>query len=67
MTGPEDGNSRAQSAERDRPVHYCSPELEAELLQADRDFENGDYIELTVEELDRYIAGESSWPDEPSR
>jgi hypothetical protein len=41
------------------------PELAEELRRADEDFERGDYIELTVEQLDRCIAtGESPWPDE---
>jgi len=41
------------------------PDLANELRQADEDFERGDYIELTVEQLDRCIAtGESPWPDE---
>ncbi|HEY6460342.1 MAG TPA: hypothetical protein VIY73_09330 [Polyangiaceae bacterium] len=40
-------------------------ELEAELRQAETDFANGDYIELTPEQLDRCIrTGESPWPDE---
>ena len=67
MTGPEDGNPRSQGAGGNEPVHYASPDLEAQLLQAERDFENGDYIELTVEELERYISGECSWPDESLR
>jgi len=41
-----------------------SPELEAELRRAVEDFERGDYIELTVEQLARCIAtGESPWPE----
>jgi hypothetical protein len=41
------------------------PDLAEELGQADEDFERGDYIELTVEQLDRCLAtGESPWPDE---
>jgi len=40
-------------------------ELEAEILQAERDFEHGDFIDLTHEQLERCIAtGESPWPDE---
>ncbi len=31
-------------------------ELEEELRQAERDFANGDFIELTIEQLDRCIA-----------
>jgi hypothetical protein len=43
-------------------------ELEEELRQAERDFANGDFIELTIEELDRCIAaGKWPWPDESSR
>jgi hypothetical protein len=42
-------------------------ELEIELRQAEDDFERGDYIELTVEELDECIAaGKWPWPDESS-
>ena len=42
-----------------------SPDREAELLQANEDFERGDYIELTPEQLARGIErGESPWPDE---
>ena len=41
------------------------PDLAEELRQAEEDFERGDYIELTVEQLDRCVAtGESPWPDE---
>jgi hypothetical protein len=40
-------------------------ELEEELRQAEADFANGDYIELTTEQLERCIrTGESPWPDE---
>ena len=42
-------------------------ELEAELRQAEQDFARGDFIELTVEQLDRCIAaGEWPWPEESS-
>ena len=35
---------------------------QAELQQAERDFANGDFIELTVEQLDRIVeTGESPW------
>jgi hypothetical protein len=45
----------------------ASSDLEAELLAAERDFENGDFVELTVEQLDRCIeTGESPWPGESS-
>jgi len=40
-------------------------ELEEELRRAEADFANGDYIELTTEQLERCIrTGESPWPDE---
>jgi hypothetical protein len=42
-----------------------SPDLEQELRRAAEDFERGDYIELTPEQLERCVAsGESPWPDE---
>jgi hypothetical protein len=42
-------------------------ELEAELGQAERDFASGDFVELTLEQLDRCIAaGEWPWPNESS-
>jgi hypothetical protein len=40
-------------------------ELEAELRQAEADFVNGDYLELTPEQLEHCIrTGESPWSDE---
>ena len=40
-------------------------ELEEELLRAEADFERGDFIALSREELDHSIqTGESPWPDE---
>jgi hypothetical protein len=48
-----------------RQVVQADPDLERELLQAMEDFERGDYIELTVEQLERCAAtGESPWADE---
>lgn len=42
-------------------------ELAEELREAERDFARGDFVELTIEELDRCIAtGEWSWADESS-
>ncbi len=42
-------------------------ELGDELLRAEQDFAQGDFIELTVEDLDRCIAaGEWPWPTESS-
>lgn len=38
-------------------------ELEAELRSAEQDFAQGDFVELTVQELDRCVgAGEWPWP-----
>jgi hypothetical protein len=42
-------------------------DLNDELSRAERDFAQGDFIELTVEDLDRSIAaGEWPWPNESS-
>jgi hypothetical protein len=42
-------------------------ELEEELWQAEADFPHGDFVELTVEQLDQCIAaGEWPWRDESS-
>jgi hypothetical protein len=39
--------------------------LERALLQAEQDFDTGDYIELTADQLEHCAAtGESPWPDE---
>ena len=43
-------------------------DLEHELRQAEDDFARGDFIELTIEDLDRAIAaGVWPWPDESSK
>ncbi len=48
-----------------RRVARADPALERELVQAMADLERGDYIELTVEQLEHCAAtGESPWPDE---
>jgi hypothetical protein len=40
-------------------------DLLSEILAAEADFERGDYIDLTPEQLKRAIEmGESPWPDE---
>lgn len=66
---PRSNESRVdqQSPVPPRPsrVFRAPPDLEQELLQAMQDFERGDYIELTVEQLEHCAAtGESPWPDE---
>jgi hypothetical protein len=48
-----------------RRVVAADPDLERELLQAEQDFDTGDYIELTADQLEHCAAtGESPWPDE---
>lgn len=48
-----------------RRVGQAAPDLEEELRRAMADFERGDYIELTVEQLEHCAAtGESPWPGE---
>jgi hypothetical protein len=55
----------AVAASAPRRVAWADPDLESEFLQAMEDFERGDYIELTVEQLEHCAAtGESPWPDE---
>jgi hypothetical protein len=55
----------AMPASAPRRVVQADPDLERELLQAMDDFERGNYIELTVEQLQHCAAtGESPWPDE---
>ena len=42
-------------------------ELEEELQQAAEDFARGNFIDITIDQLDRCIAaGEWPWPDESS-
>ena len=45
-----------------REEEIAQTELQTELRQAESDFENGDFIELTDEQLDRIVeTGESPW------
>ena len=49
------------------PPPTAQAELEMELRQAEDDFARGDFVELTVEELDRCIAaGKWPWANESS-
>jgi len=60
-------NPGTESAARgiSSPPSAISSDLEDELRSAADDFERGDYIELSAEQLERCIAtGESPWPDE---
>lgn len=68
MATPNGSESVPVSQEVD--VHTPSDEsdLLAEILAAEADFERGDYIELTMEQLEHCAAtGESPWPDDESR
>src|SRR5262245_17172910 len=72
MARPGDAQALPSAAEIAAPptrrVAQADPDLEQELLRAERDFERGDYIELTVEQLEHCAAtGESPWPDESRR
>lgn len=50
-----------------REEEIAQAELEDELRQAERDIENGDFIELTEEQLDECIAsGRWPWENESS-
>lgn len=52
---------------KDSRVATQQTELEGELRQAEADFARGDFVELTIDELDRCIAaGEWPWPDDSS-
>lgn len=43
-------------------------DLLEEILASEADFERGDYIELTLEQLEQCAAtGDSPWPDDESR
>ena len=45
-----------------REEEIAQAELGEELRQAERDIENGDFIELTSEQVDRIVeTGESPW------
>lgn len=64
MGNPEPISSEA-AAQAPRRVRWDDSNLEGELLQAMADFDRGDYIELTVEQLEHCAAtGESPWPKE---
>jgi hypothetical protein len=59
-------NDRDDVPAQKRP---CTPRREEheDLVRADADFEDGDYIELSPEQLDHCIAtGESPWTTNPN-
>jgi hypothetical protein len=56
------------NASRESSEALLQAELAKELRQAEDDFARGNFIEVTIEELDRCMAaGEWPWPDESSR
>ena len=64
MTPPEDGRASPSTAVDDLARQA---DLESELLAAEKDFENGNFRELTLGQLDRCIeTGEWPWPEESS-
>ena len=68
MTKPSESQAPASPAPVRSPtrrVAQADPDPVRELLQAERDFESGDYIELTLEQLEHCAAtGGSPWRDE---
>lgn len=57
--------SSSMAASTPRQVTWADPDLEREIQAALADFERGDYIELTAEELEHCAeTGESPWPEE---
>ena len=62
---PSNPGTKAAAREISSPPRAISSDLEDELRSAADDFENGDYIELSAEQLERGITnGESPGPDE---
>jgi len=62
---PSNPGTKAAARGPSSPPSTISSDLEAELRSAAEDFERGDYIELSAEQLERCIAnGESPWLDE---
>jgi hypothetical protein len=57
MTTPTAATKRMDAAKQ--------AEVEREFRQAEQDFARGDFIEVTIEDLDRCIAaGKWPWPEE---
>lgn len=68
MATPNSPESVPVSQDVDSHAPADESDLLAEILAAEADFERGDYIELTVEQLEHCAAtGESPWPDDESR
>lgn len=68
MSTPNRRGSSSVSTATPAPSVVDESDLLEEILAAEADFERGDYIELTVEQLEHCAAtGESPWPDDESR
>ena len=64
MGAPSEPDSLSVADDVGEPAPTQS-DLLSEILSAEADFERGDYIDLTPEQLAHCIAtGESPWPDE---
>jgi hypothetical protein len=65
MATPSDPESVPAVRDVRAPAPAPDSDLLAEILSAEADFERGDYIDLTPEQLARCIeTGEFPWPDE---
>lgn len=65
MATPGDPERVSASRDAGGPAPAPESDLLAEILSAEVDFERGDYIDLTPEQLARCIeTGEFPWPDE---
>ena len=68
MATPNRRGSASVSSVVPAPGVADESDLLEEILAAEADFERGDYIELTVEQLEHCAATrESPWPDDESR
>ena len=65
MATPSSPESVRVSQDVDAPAAGDESDLLAEILAAEAEFERGDYIELTREQLAHAVeTGEFPWPDE---
>jgi hypothetical protein len=65
-SAPSSPTPQVESATGEREVRV-SPELEAELLEAMAQADRGEYIELTPQQLARWVeTGEFPWSDDES-
>lgn len=65
MATPSDTEGLLVARDVRAPSSAQDSDLLQEILSAEADFERGDYIDLTREQLERCIVtGESPWPDE---